>query len=209
MKLVQKHFLKGTREFEILGDVINVQVKRPFKEERLTVGLGTLDPEPVINKPYLQFNSRGKSDPLLSLLLNKPNAEEFNAFVASLKQCALEKYNASKEGRTTSQPAGMEWNVYDEPPEFDESDQGQKKIRRSVNAEKIDDAIRQLQMYVTAEDIQPLLSALEAVKLEPQNELYLEQMENAFNALGIMQGAVLTYAPYIGLLLSDDPFEAR
>ena len=69
------------------------------------------------------------------------------------------------------------------------------------------EAIQQLNMYVAVEDIQPLLFAMEALKLEPKNEAHLKQMENAFNALGITQGAVLTYAPYIGLLLSDDPFD--
>ena len=207
MKLVQKHFLKGTREFEILDDVVNVHVRRLFKEEKHTISLGSINPEPVINKPYLQFNSRGKTDLLLSLFLNKPNTEEFNAFVGSLKQGALAHSNGTEGSTGTSQPPGMEWNVFDEPPEFDESHQGQKKIRQPVNAEKIDEAMQQLNLYVVTEDIQPLLSAMEALKLEPQNETHLKQMENAFNALGITQGAVLTYAPYIGLLLSDDPFD--
>ena len=60
---------------------------------------------------------------------------------------------------------------------------------------------------MTAEDIKPLLSALEALTFEPQNESYFTQMESAFNDLGIMQGAVLTYAPYLSVLLADDPFK--
>jgi hypothetical protein len=71
---------------------------------------------------------------------------------------------------------------------------------------KVDNAIQMLERYLVVEDIKPLLTALEALKAEPQNESYLAQMENAFNDLGIMQGAVLTYAPYIGILLSDNPF---
>lgn len=33
-----------------------------------------------------------------------------------------------------------------------------------------------------------------------------DQLSRTFNELGIMQGAVLTYAPYIGILLADDQF---
>ena len=36
MKLIQKDLLKGTREFEIVDDVVNVRIKKPFKEEKLT-----------------------------------------------------------------------------------------------------------------------------------------------------------------------------
>ena len=35
----------------------------------------------------------------------------------------------------------------------------------------------------------------------------LDRLAQAFDDLGPRQGAVLTYAPYVGLLLSDDPFD--
>jgi len=94
MKLVQKHFLKGTREFEIADDVVNVRFKTPFKEEKFTVMLTILNPEPVVNEQFLEFHSRVKCGPLMSLLINKPNAEKFNAFVNELKQRARQEYNA-------------------------------------------------------------------------------------------------------------------
>ncbi len=78
MKLVQKHLLKGSREFEIADDVVNVRLKTPFKEEKMTVMLTILNPDPVVNKPFLEFHSRVKCGPLMSLLINIPNSKEFN-----------------------------------------------------------------------------------------------------------------------------------
>ena len=76
MKLIQKHFLKGSREFEIADDVINVRIKTPFKEEKLTVDLSILNPEPAVNGPFLEFHSRVKCGPLLSLSIDKPDSQK-------------------------------------------------------------------------------------------------------------------------------------
>lgn len=207
MKLVQKHFLKGTREYEIAGDVVNVRLKTPFKEEKLTVMLTILNPEPVVNKPFLEFHSRVKRGPLLSLILNKPNAEEFDVFVNELKQRALEEYNAFAGLKTTIQPERLAGNVYAEPPEFEELEKGRPRNNaKPVNVASIGNAIRMLEQHLDTEEIKPLLSALEALKAEPENESYFSQLVDAFNDLGSRQGAVLTYAPYISMLLSDDPF---
>jgi len=94
MKLVQKHLLKGTQEFELLDDEVRVRIKTPFKEKVLSVPLAILNPEPEINDSRLDFHSRVKCGPLLSLYLNKPNVEEFNAFVEAVKERALKEYNA-------------------------------------------------------------------------------------------------------------------
>lgn len=94
MKLIQKHLLKGTQEFELLDDEVRVRIKTPLKEKVLSVPLAILDPEPVINQSQLDFHSRVKCGPMLSLYLNKPNAEEFNAFVDAVKEKALKEYNA-------------------------------------------------------------------------------------------------------------------
>ena len=207
MKLVQKHFLKGSSEYEIADDVVNVRLKTPFKEEKLTVMLTILNPEPVVNKPLLEFHSRVKCGPLLSLVLNKPNAEEFNAFVNELKRRALEEYNAFAGLKTATQPERLAGNVYEEPPEFEELDKNRPRNNaKPVNVASIDSSIRMLEQHLDTEEIKPLLSALEALKVEPENDSYFGQLVNAFDDLGPQQGAVLTYAPYVSILLSDDPF---
>jgi hypothetical protein len=185
MKLVQKQFLKGTREFEITGDVINFRIKSGLKEEKLTVDLSILNPEPVVNEPFL----------------------EFNAFVDELKQRARREYNAFAGLKAASLPEGLAANVFHEPPEFDDPGQAPAgKIIKPVRVESIDESIQMLEQHLDADEIKPLLSALEALKAEPANESYFARLVKAFDDLGPRQGAVLTYAPYVSLLLSDDPF---
>jgi hypothetical protein len=207
MKLVQKHLLKGTREFEIVDDAINVRIKTPFKEEKVAVVLTILNPEPVVNKPFLEFHSRVKCGPLFSLLINKPNAEEFNAFVNELKRRARQEYNAFAGLKAGPVPEGLAGNVYHEPPEFEES--GKNRIGKNakpVSVANVDNAMQMLEKHLDAEEIKPLLTALEALKEDPENESYFGQLVKAFDDLGPRQGAVLTYAPYISILLSDNPF---
>jgi hypothetical protein len=63
-----------------------------------------------------------------------------------------------------------------------------------------------LEQHLDVEEIKPLLAALEALKAEPENESCFAHLVKAFDDLGSRQGAVLTYAPYVSILLSDDPF---
>jgi hypothetical protein len=89
------------------------------------------------------------------------------------------------------------------------SDKTVEKIKNKGQAIKVADidiALQMLKRYMDTQDINPLLSALETLKTEPQNEAYQVQVIDAFNNLGIMQGAVLTYAPYLNIFVSDDPF---
>jgi len=53
-----------------------------------------INPEPIISKSRLEFHSRVKCRPLISLYLNKPNAKEFNAFVDAIKAKAKNEFNA-------------------------------------------------------------------------------------------------------------------
>jgi len=207
MKLVQKHFLKGSREFEIADDVVKVRIKTPFKEEKLTVDLSILNPEPAVNGPFLEFHSRVKCGPLLSLSIDKPDSQKFNAFVDELKQRARQEYNAFAGLKAGSLHAGMATNVFGEPPEFDESEQVrmEKKVK-PVRIADIGIAIQMLEQHLDCEEIKPMLTALEALKEDPENESCFDQLVKAFDDLGPLQGAVLTYAPYVSILLSDDPF---
>ena len=160
-----------------------------------------------MNVPFLEFHSRVKCSPLLSLLIDKPNSQEFNAFVDVLKQRARQEYNAFAGLKAGSLPAGMAANVFEDPPEFDEPGPNRiEKMVKPVSVESIDSSIQMLEQYLDAEEIKPLLTALEALKTEPENESLFAQLVTAFDNLGPRQGAVLTYAPYVSILLSDDPF---
>ena len=204
MKLVQKQFLKGSREFELDDDIINFRIKTALKEEKLTVDLSILNPEPVVNKPFLEFHSRVKCGPLLSLLIDKPNAREFNAFVDALKQRARQEYNAFAGFSSSTAPDRLPGNVYGEPPEFGEPDKN--RARTKVIPVRVDETIQMLKQHLDGDEIDALVKALEALKAEPENEASLDQLLKAFDDLRPQHGAVLTYAPYVSLLLSDDPF---
>jgi len=77
---------------------------------------------------------------------------------------------------------------------------------QSIEVADIDIALQMLTKFLDEQDIKPLLSALETLKTEPQNQAYQEQVITTFNELGPQQGAALTYAPYLNIFVSDDPF---
>ena len=77
---------------------------------------------------------------------------------------------------------------------------------QSLKVADIDIALEMLKRYLNAQDIKPLLSSLETLRTDPQNEAHQEQVSNAFHELGPLQGAALTYAPYLHIFVSDDPF---
>ena len=205
MKLVQKRFLKDTREFEIINDdTVSVRIKGLLKEEKLTVSLTTLDPEPVVNGDELAFYSKFKGRPVLSLLLNKPNADEFNAFVETLKSkikgdAATDSIEADISEDTRAEALAR--NVYEEPPEFSE-DTREVFSFQPVIAERLSEDIKMLKTYLDEGEIKSLLDSLEILKSEPDNEVAYQEMLNAFNELGFNQGAVLTYAHYLKVLVS-------
>ena len=210
-KLIQKHLLKGSRQFEIIDDHVEVRIKEPFRDVELqNVMLTVLNPEPVFGKSCLNFTSRVNGETLLSLFLAKPNTEEFNSFVNELKQRAVQEYNAFAGLKQVSQPATVETNVYEEPPEFDDSDDDRlAKMTKKVNRARIEEAIQMLKTHLDFGDDTPLISSLSDLHEDPTNEAFLINVINAFNELGPQQGAVLTYAPYVGMLLYDDPFSPR
>ncbi len=208
-KLIQKHFLKGTTEYEIFDDHVAVRAKSKFSQEdgeTLTVTLAVLNPEPVITRSHLEFLSRVNGEALLSLALSRPNVTEFNDFVNTLKQKALAEYNDIAGISVAAKPVTLNGNLYEEPPEFDERTPADISKVKTVSVEGIENAINMLETYVNNEEIQPLLTALDSLKLAPQDHSKLVEVATVFNELGSSQGAVLTYAPYISIMLSDDPF---
>lgn len=208
MKLIQKRFLKGTREFEIADDdALYVRIKSLFKEEKLTVSLSILNPEPVVNGSELEFYSDFKGRPLVSLLLNKPNAAEYNAFIDTLKKKIIgedDTFASVDDTPDNKRSEALARNVYEVPPEFEESADTREKISvLPVNTERLAEDIAMLKTYLDEENIKPLLNSLETLKAEPQNEAAYRKVLDVFNALGIEQGAVLTYASYLKVLLTN------
>ena len=203
-KLIQKKFLKGTREFEIVDDQVKIRIKSGPKEENLSVMLAVLEPEPVITRSHLEFVSRVNGEPLVSLLLSRPNVSEFNAFVSTLKQRAQAEYSAFSGISVQADPTLG--NSDEEPPEFDEVSPADISKSKIINVDGVENSIQMLKTYVDNEEVQPLISALESLQQAPQDHSKLVAVATIFDELGSSQGAVLTYAPYIGLMLSDDPF---
>jgi hypothetical protein len=207
-RLVQQQFLKGKREFEIFEEVVNVRFRTLFKEKEKSVSLLIIDPEPVIEEPYLHFRDSVRRDPVLTLYLNKPNQSEFNAFVDELKQRVMVK-NAFRGHTPASVQPPLGGNSFDEPPQDVAPQQIRvARIQSNINVERVDGDIQMLRQYVNEPEVEPLITALEALKNDPQSEANQVRVVEVFNGLGLWQGSVLTYAPYVGILLSDDVFGA-
>ena len=211
-RLVQKRFLQATHVFEIVGDTVHVRIQGWFRKQSLSVMLTVLNPEPVIKRFRLEFVSRVNGEALITLFRGKPDAETFDGFVHTLERRALEAYKAFvgvRDGTMPDEPSSvLAGNMEAVPPEFDEADHAAARIRRKVDVAKVDNAIRMLRTYV-GEGVQPLIDALEALEADPENEAALNRVAAVFGALGFEQGAVLTYAPYLSVMLSDDPFSNR
>tara|TARA_R110002096_G_scaffold209855_12_gene397076 strand:+ start:834 stop:1469 length:636 start_codon:yes stop_codon:yes gene_type:complete len=207
IKLTQKHLLKPTHVFEIDDDQIHIRIKsRSKKEETLSVTLAVLNPEPVITKTHLEFLSRVNGEALVSLALSKPNTTEFNNFVTTLKQKALEEYNSISGINVVAKNEALNNNFPLEPPEFSDTSPADICKTKKVDVASIKHSIDMLQTYVHNEDIKPFIFALESLQQAPQDHSKLIEVATAFDKLESSQGAVLTYAPYIILMLSDDPF---
>ena len=79
-------------------------------------------------------------------------------------------------------------------------------ITKNIDAEKIDTSIQMINKYIKDSSITPFVAILEALKNDPGNTSLLTDLTHELNSLGILQGAVLTYAPYVGVLLTGDLF---
>ena len=207
-KLIQKQLFKGSQEYEIADDAVNVRIKTLLQVERFSVVLSILDPEYIVNGSKLEFHSRVKCSPLLSFYLNKPNEKEFNEFIAFLKQRAEEEYDEFIGVKPAAEPKILSGNVTEEPPEFKDADEMHlQNIAENYNAQMIEESIQMLEKHVDSEAIAPLVSALKAFNDDPWNESSQKYLLKTFHQLGSISGAVLTYAPYLITLMSNNPFQ--
>jgi hypothetical protein len=175
--LLQKHPIKGTREFRLVGDELEYTIQSPLKKESLSVVLSVLDSEPVITGSMLAFVSQVNREPLVELFLNKPDKETFDEFVSTMRR------------------------------RISEEDFGRLRVRDNrvaVDPDRVSESIEMLQTYVNPDEIDLFLSALVELKEKPNDVQCLVNVADAFNALGFVQGQVITYAPYINFLLSGD-----
>jgi hypothetical protein len=173
--LVQKHPVKGVREFKLVEDELEYSIKSAFKNESLSVVLSVLDPEPVISGSTLAFVSMVNREPLVELFLDKPDKETFDQFVDFLRL------------------------------RISEEDFSRLRVNENgvaVDVERVNETIDMLQTYVNPADIGELLAALEQLKANPDDVDCLVTVADAFNELGFVQAQVITYAPYINFLLS-------
>jgi hypothetical protein len=79
-------------------------------------------------------------------------------------------------------------------------------ITDNMNVGYIDDAIQMLNTYAKEESLKPLISILEALKQDLDNESLLVELTDTWRNLGVYQGTVLTYVPYFYTLIPDDIF---
>ena len=76
----------------------------------------------------------------------------------------------------------------------------------NLNVANIDDAIQMLTKYANEPSIKPLISTLEALKQDINNESLLAQLIDTWRNIGVYPGTVLTYLPYFYTLIPDDIF---
>lgn len=76
----------------------------------------------------------------------------------------------------------------------------------NIDIADIDNAIQMLNKYTDEASIKPLISILEAIIKDPNNESLIVQLTETWRNLGVYQGTVLTYVPYFYTLIPDDIF---
>jgi hypothetical protein len=76
-----------------------------------------------------------------------------------------------------------------------------------IDLHRIETSIMMLKQYLAEEDIAPLIEVLESLAADPRNDMLLGRLADVFDGLGFLQGAVLTYAPYISIVLAGRSFD--
>jgi len=179
-KLVQKHPIKGSREFQIIDDEIQCTIKSPFKTDSLNVLFDVLGSEPTISGSTLSFISQVNKEPLVELFLNKPNKESFDQFIESIRQKIIEN-------------------------DFGRFRVGEKGI--DVDIVRLGESIEMLQTNVDPTEIELLLSALVELKAKPDDIKCQNNVADAFNELGFAQSQVIIHAPYVNFMFSGNRWQ--
>jgi len=179
-KIVQKHPELGTRDFELVDDAIEYRIKSPFADEELSVVLSVLNPEPVIDGQMLYFLSEVNREALIKMFVDLPDAQTFEKFVSTVQQRIRE------EG-------------------FGKLNADNRKSE--ITKEQVDTTIRMLETNLDSSSIEALLSALRCLSEAPDNREYLNKVVEAFNGLGVQQGAVLSYTSFFNTLLSSTDWD--
>ena len=175
-KIAQKHPERGTREFELVDDTIEYRISSPFGDEELTVVLSVLSPEPVIDGSMMYFLSEVNREALIKLFVDLPDAQTFTAFVQTVQQRIREE-------------------------DFGKLNADNRKS--AITQEQVDTTIHMLETNMDPTSIDGLLVALRKLSLAPDSHDCLNQVVEAFNALGMQQGPVLSYASFFSTLLAS------
>jgi hypothetical protein len=175
--LVQKHPIKGSREFRLVDDEIQYTIQSPFKTVSLSVVLYILEAEPVSSGSMLSFISKVNKEPLVELFLDKPDKKTFDQFVENVRLKIIEN-------------------------EFGRSRVGDKGV--DIDPVRLNESIEMLQKYVDPTEIELFLSVLVELQTNPDDIKCQKNVSDAFNDLGFLQGQVITYAPYINFILSGN-----
>lgn len=77
---------------------------------------------------------------------------------------------------------------------------------RGIDASTIEESLSMLGPHVASDGLDSLALVLRELAEKPHDKALLARLSEVVDNLGIMQGAVLTYAPALAALLSDDPF---
>ena len=173
--LLQKHPIKGSREFRLTDDEIQYTIKSPFKTDSLSVLYDVLNAEPVISGSTLSFISDVNKEPLVELFLDKPDKETFDQFVKSLQL----KITENDFGRFRVGDKGID-----------------------VDIVRLDESIEMLQKNLDPTEIELLLSALIELKTKPDDIKCQNNVADAFNDLGFAQSQVIIHAPYVNFMFS-------
>ena len=80
-------------------------------------------------------------------------------------------------------------------------------ITKKIDQAEIEESIQLLNKYVNDVSIKPVILVLEALQKDPDNESLAVQLIDTLDTIGVMKGAVLTYAPYIAILISNGLFD--